>query len=43
MYIVRNTNGDIVAIATRKEDAEAMAQTVGNEPTLTIETKKSTA
>ena len=39
MYIVRNTDGDIIAIASRREDAAAMAQTVGNEPTLTVSTK----
>jgi hypothetical protein len=43
MYIVRNSEGEIVAIATRKEDAVAMTHTVGKEPPLSIETKKSTA
>jgi hypothetical protein len=37
MYIVRNTNGDIIAIASRKEDAAAMTQTVGKESKKIIE------
>jgi hypothetical protein len=31
MYIVRNSKGEAIAIATRKQDAIAMTQTVGTE------------
>lgn len=37
MYTIRNTDGDIIAIVTRKEDAVAMAQTVGKESKKIIE------
>ena len=39
MYIVRNTEGDIVAIASRREDALAMTQTVGKESKKILEKK----
>ena len=31
MYKILNSKGEVIAIATRKQDAEAMAQTVGSE------------
>jgi hypothetical protein len=37
MYVVRNTDGDIIAIASRREDAAAMAQTVGKESKKIVE------
>ena len=39
MYIIKDHQGNIVAIASRKEDALAMTMTVGKEPARTISTK----
>ena len=37
MYIIRDTNGDVVAIATRIEDALAMTSTKLDDETYNLE------
>ena len=32
MYYVHESTGEVIAVCSRLEDAEAMAQTVGKEP-----------
>ena len=36
MYVITDQQGDIKAIATRKQDAEAMLNTLNHEPTLVV-------